>query len=69
MASTGRTPIIRASKAKAIRDQEAKRATLLTPKESEDETRMRMTSVTVKSDKRLGTLMVRPLLKIGLSLC
>jgi hypothetical protein len=64
----GKNITIRASRAKGIRDQEAKRATLLTPKESEDETRMKMTSVTVKSSKRLGTLMVRLLLKIGLSL-
>jgi hypothetical protein len=69
MVSTGRTLIIRNIKAKAKRDQEANRATPLTPKESEDVTRMKMTSVNVKSSKRLGTLMVRPLLKIGLSPC
>jgi hypothetical protein len=69
MASTGRTLIIRVIKAKAKRDQEAHPAIPLTPKESEDVTRMKMASVNVKSSKRLGTLMVRPLLKIGLSLC
>jgi hypothetical protein len=62
MESMGRIPIINDSREKATRDQEAKRATLLTPKESEEETRMKMTSVIVKSSKRLGTL-----LKIGLS--
>jgi hypothetical protein len=56
MKSTGKTLIIRASRAKVTRDQEAKRATLLTPKERKDETRMKMTSVTVKSSKRLGAL-------------
>jgi hypothetical protein len=69
MASTGRTLIIRVIRAKAKRDQEANPAIPLTPKENEDVTRMKMTSVDVKSSKRLGTLMVRPLQKIGLSLC
>ena len=57
------------TKAKAAKDQEANRTIPLTPKESEDVTRMKMTSVNAKSSKRLGTLMVRPLLKIGLNLC
>ena len=65
MASMGRTPIIRVTKAKAKKDQEANRTTPLTPKESEDVTRMKMTSVKVKSSKRLGTLMVRCLPKEG----
>ena len=69
MASMGRTLARRVTKAKAAKDQEANRTIPLTPKESEDVTRMKTTSVNVKSSKRLGTLMVRPLLKIGLSLC
>jgi hypothetical protein len=51
----------------SLEDLFALHVTLLTPRESEEETRMKMASVIVKSSKRLGTLMVRPLLKIGLS--
>ena len=63
----GRIPIKKDSREKEIRDQEAKHITLLTLKENEEETRMKIASVTEKSGKRPGTLMVRPLLKIGLS--
>jgi hypothetical protein len=67
--SMGRTLTTRVTKADPTKDQETNRTIPLTPKESEDVTRMKRTSVNAKSSKRLGTLMVRPLQKIGLSLC
>jgi hypothetical protein len=65
----GRTLARRVTRAKAKGDQETSLTVPLTPKENEDVTRMKRISVNAKSSKRLGTLMVRPLQKIGLSLC
>jgi hypothetical protein len=45
MESMGKSLIKRGSRAKATRDYEARRVTLLTPKESKEETRMKMASV------------------------
>ena len=69
MASMGRTLARRVTTAKVKGDQETRLTGPLTPTESEDVTRMKRISVNAKSSKRLGTLMVRPLQKIGLSLC